>query len=306
MAVAGERQILEDDGAIDLRASWVPIAAGFGDPTTVIGPDRVVRATRTPQGPASFELRRDGTRIVLEAFGPGADWVLERAADLVGLTSPPPPLPEHASERIHGLRAAAAGVRLVRTHRIVEALVVLVLQQLVRGKEAGRAHRNLVSAISEPAPGPFDGLMLPLASEQLRTLRPGALIAHGVLRKQAVTLRELGFHAATLEACTELPLADAERRLQRVRGLGPWTVGSLMVRVMGAADAVIVGDYHLPAFVAYNLSGETRADDARMLELLEPYRGLRGWATRWIGAAGKSPPRRGPRRSMRQIPGRPR
>ena len=42
--------------------------------------------------------------------------------------------------------------------------------------------------------------------------------------------------------------------------------------VVGDPDTVVVGDYGLPALVAWNLAGERTADDARMLELLEPER----------------------------------
>jgi hypothetical protein len=58
----------------------------------------------------------------------------------------------------------------------------------------------------------------------------------------------------------------------------------------------------MPALVAFNLAGERKADDARMLELLSPYAGMRGWVMRWIGMGGKPVPRRGPRRTMRGLP----
>ena len=64
---------------------------------------------------------------------------------------------------------------------------------------------------------------------------------------------------------------------------------------LGDADAVSVGDYHLPNQVAWALAGEARADDARMLELLEPYRGQRGRVIRLLLAGARvgmpAPPR---------------
>ncbi len=42
--------------------------------------------------------------------------------------------------------------------------------------------------------------------------------------------------------------------------------------VHGHADTVVVGDYNLASLVAWPLAGERTADDARMLELLEPER----------------------------------
>jgi hypothetical protein len=53
--------------------------------------------------------------------------------------------------------------------------------------------------------------------------------------------------------------------------------------------------------VSWALAGEPRADDARMLELLEPYRGHRGRVIRLIVSAGITAPRYGPRTELRSI-----
>jgi 3-methyladenine DNA glycosylase/8-oxoguanine DNA glycosylase len=65
--------------------------------------------------------------------------------------------------------------------------------------------------------------------------------------------------------------------------------------VLGDPDAVLLGDLHLPSTVSWALAREPRGDDARMLELLEPWRGHRGRVVRLIRSAGRSAPRRGPR-----------
>ena len=71
--------------------------------------------------------------------------------------------------------------------------------------------------------------------------------------------------------------------------------------VLGDADAVSVGDYHLPHTVSWALAGEARGSDERMLELLEPYRGHRGRVIRLLEAAGIAAPRRGPRLRLRTL-----
>ena len=86
-------------------------------------------------------------------------------------------------------------------------------------------------------------------------------------------------------------------RLQRIRGIGPWTAAMVTATALGHADAVPVGDYHLPNTVAWHLAGEERGDDARMLELLEPYAGHRWRVLRLAKTAG-SAPKRGPRLSL--------
>ena len=57
--------------------------------------------------------------------------------------------------------------------------------------------------------------------------------------------------------------------------------------VLGDPDAVPTGDLHLPHEVAWALAGEESADDARMLELLEPFRGHRFRLLRLLLAAGR-------------------
>ena len=68
--------------------------------------------------------------------------------------------------------------------------------------------------------------------------------------------------------------AVADRRLRAIAGIGPWTAAEVRQRVSGDADAVSVGDYHLPAMVGWTLVGP-EVDDGGMLELLAPYRGHR-------------------------------
>ena len=74
-------------------------------------------------------------------------------------------------------------------------------------------------------------------------------------------------------------------------GIGPWTAAEVVRFAFGDPDAVSVGDYHLPNMVAWALAGEPRADDARMLELLEPYRGQRGRVQRYLEVGRITAPR---------------
>ena len=62
-----------------------------------------------------------------------------------------------------------------------------------------------------------------------------------------------------------------------------------------------VGDFHLPNLVAYALAREPRGTDDRMLELLEPYRGVRARVVRLLELSGLRAPRYGPRLSTQRI-----
>ena len=107
--------------------------------------------------------------------------------------------------------------------------------------------------------------------------------------------------ARALETLVHAPLDEAYRRLLAYPGIGPWTAAEVGARALGDPDAVSVGDFHLPNLVAWALAGEPRANDARMLELLEPWRGQRGRVIRLLEASGLAAPRFGPRMAPRSI-----
>jgi 3-methyladenine DNA glycosylase/8-oxoguanine DNA glycosylase len=104
--------------------------------------------------------------------------------------------------------------------------------------------------------------------------------------------------AGRIEEIAAMAAADADRRLRALPGVGPWTSAEVRQRACGDADAVSVGDYHLPADVGWALAGQV-VDDAGMLELLAPYAGHRYRATRLVELSGLRPPRRGPRMAVR-------
>jgi len=268
------------------------IGTAFGDPTLRVGCTEAVRATRTPDGPATLHLvRTEAGAIETRAYGDGARWALARAEDWIGAGDPAP----------DWLPAGARAVCLARTHRVFELLVPIVLEQLVSGAESSRAFSRLVRRYSERAPGPFDDLWLPLGPAQIRAIPMAAFPACGALPRQGATLHELARRATRVEEAAAMDADAAERRLMAFPGVGIWTARNAMLRGMGHPDAVPLGDYGLAHVVAYNLAGEERADDARMLALLEPYRGQRGRVVRWIESAGAMPPRRGPRAALREI-----
>lgn len=276
---------------LNLRLTLAPLCRGRGDPTMRVGPDGVWRATRTPDGPGAEHLTvRDGT-VVVRAWGPGAEWLLDHAPDLVG---------EHDDEAgftaVHPVVADAhrrvPGLRLTRSHAVVETLVPTVLEQKVIGKEARRSYAAMVRAISEPAPGPAS-LYLPPDPKAVAATPSWAFHRWGVERKRADTVRR---------ACTVARrLEEDAGRLTKLPGIGPWTAAEVARLALGDADAVSVGDFHLPHLVTWALAGESRGDDTRMLELLEPYRGHRGRVQRLLEVSGIGAPRYGPRLPLQRI-----
>ena len=107
--------------------------------------------------------------------------------------------------------------------------------------------------------------------------------------------------AAALERLVTRPAAQVRAALTSLPGVGEWTAAETEQRAFGDADAVSVGDYHIPKMIGWTLLG-CRVDDAEMLELLEPMRPHRHRVVRLLEASGLAyEPRRGARLPVQQI-----
>ena len=160
--------------------------------------------------------------------------------------------------------------------------MLVTLEQRVATREAWRNWRGLVHALGEPAPGPLLGLWVPPSPERMARTPYEVLHRFGVERRRADSIRRLAVVARRLEEAVSLPLETAYRRLRAIPGVGPWTAAGTAMIALGDADAVALGDLHLPHMVTWALAGERRGSDARMLELLEPYRGHRARVVRLL------------------------
>ena len=151
---------------------------GGGDPThRVDAHGRHWRGIRTPEGPATLavEGRPAAGEVHLEAWGPGAEWALEQAPDLLGgrddwdgFEPRHPVLAEILRHHPHA--------RLGRSGLVMESLVPAIIEQKVTGQEAFAGFRMLVHRYGERAPGPGRDhrLWVQPAAERCGRSRPGS------------------------------------------------------------------------------------------------------------------------------------
>jgi 3-methyladenine DNA glycosylase/8-oxoguanine DNA glycosylase len=292
--------VIQLDGPLDLARTLFPVRRGTGDPTFRIEGTTAAWATRTSEGPATVSVRQlAADRVEAAALGPGATVALERARGVIGALDDPTAFEPH-DDTLARLARVHRGVRLTRTLDVLPALVAAICEQKVTGARARRAWRSLVFATSEHAPGDL-GLWLPPDPERLASLPSFAYHRAEIEARRATVLREVARRAPRLAALSAASPAEAARTLELLPGIGVWTSAEVRRIAMGDPDAISVGDYHVPNLVTWALAGEPRGDDARMLELLEPYRGQRGRVQRLLEASDIRAPRWGPRADVGSI-----
>jgi endonuclease III len=261
---------------VDLRLTLGPLRRGPGDPTNLV--DRTGawwRATRTPQGPATARYSAEGNGIRVAAWGQGAEWCLEAAPELLGARDS---LDGFSPTGLVGeLHRHFPGLRIPRSRAVFEALLPSILEQKVTGREAHNAFAAIVRAFGEPAPGPVP-LRLQPSPEAVAVTPYWAFHPLGVERKRTAAVQMAASRASRVEETLTMAPTEAHRRLQALPGVGPWTSAEVAIVALGDADAVSVGDFHLPHLVSYAL---------RVLRLL----------TR----SGRYPDRRGPRMAVRSF-----
>jgi 3-methyladenine DNA glycosylase/8-oxoguanine DNA glycosylase len=255
-----------------------------------------VWSTVTPDGVGTVALKLDGAGVTAEAWGAGGSSLLERVPHLIGNCDTPW---ESVPHELRDLAATRRGLRLGSNRAMYETVATAVIGQVVTTKEAKASLSRLVWAYGEPGEGPFDSVRAFPAAERLSRLKPEDLHTFGIERRRAEILIEVARRAKRIDEALDMDPVGAERRLLAVRGVGPWTAGIAMGCAYGDADAVAVGDFHLPNIIAWALAAENRATDDRMLELLEPYRPHRRRVVQLIKQAGIKAPTYGPRTPVR-------
>jgi len=280
------------DGSLTYRPSH-PVDIGFA----TMGTKTIKRrsgvhwwTTHTPQGPAVVAMRAADGCVRADGWGPGLDWPFTQLPSLLGARDDP-----SGFEPAHTTLAAVAGrftsLRIGATGRWYEALATSAIGQRVVTADAGASRSMLARRHGEAtAAGPANTFPAP---ETILTLTDHELHRAGIERSRARVLRVGARYADRLERLSTVGAAEARAWLQELPGVGPWTAALTTSAAGGDADAVPVGDLHIPRIVTYALTGE-EGDDEPMLEALAPYDGHRMRVVRMLKMSGAGPPRHRP------------
>ncbi len=281
-------------GRYDLRRSLSPLRRGPYDPTfRIIGGD-LWNAVRSPAGPATLRLRQLAPTVVeARLWGDGADWVRERLPELLGVADTPQDFSPDDTFMTE-LHRRTPGLRLPRTHRVLDALVPAIIEQKVLGVDAFTAWGRIIRHAGTPAPGPAPaGLIAPPDAGGWSSVPSWEWHRAGVGPQRYRTIQAAVRVGDRLQA---LPAPQLAAALAPIPGVGRWTIAETAARVHGDPDAVPWGDYHLGRLVGTALAGRIVDDDDTIAELLAPYAPHRYRALRLL-ALHVRVPRHGPRRS---------
>ncbi len=230
--------VVRESDAVDLRATLAWFRHGAGDPTTWLdvggrGPGavgRFVRATWTPDGPATLMIRwAPDTSLSAESWGPGGDWLLARVPAMIGdLDAGAPELEVDRHPVVAATASADRQVRLGASSTLYHELLPTIIEQRITSGEAKHQWSRLCHETSEAAPGPFARLLLPPDPELLRRRPSWWFHPLGIERKRAQPLIEVARHASKMWAWADLEPVDAARMLRLIPGIGVWTVGCVL------------------------------------------------------------------------------
>ena len=176
------------------------------------------------------------------------------------------------------------GLRPTRTSTVAHAVLRAICGQLIQSSRAREIERAVIRAAGENPP----------SREALARLSPAALTGPGLATSRAATLARL-VRTIDLESLKSAPSATARARLQRERGIGPWSVGVIALQGLGRYDTGLVADLGLVKLYA-SLRRRWPEQPAETAELLEPYGEWQGLASVFLlaGVRAGSRPRREP------------
>jgi 3-methyladenine DNA glycosylase/8-oxoguanine DNA glycosylase len=170
------------------------------------------------------------------------------------------------------------GLRPLRTATVTHALLKAVCGQLIQASAARRLEARLLRRVAPR----HEGLCLPPTRETFSRLSPAELQREGLVARKATALVRLS-REWDVERLRAVDTETAARRIERERGLGPWSAGTICLYGLGRRERGLVGDLGLVKLCSALRGRWAEADDTR--ELLEPYGEWAGLASVYLLSA---------------------
>ena len=173
------------------------------------------------------------------------------------------------------------GMRPLRTATVAHALLRAVAGQLITSSEARAIERRIVRASTRQL-GDLHG---PPTAADLGRYAPAELCRLGLGARRAATLVRL-CRGTDLEQLKSLPTEVAAQRLERERGLGPWSAGVVCLQGLGRYERGLARDLGLVKLAAELWGRRVEAEETDAL--LAPYGEWAGIASVYLLAGNVS------------------
>jgi 3-methyladenine DNA glycosylase/8-oxoguanine DNA glycosylase len=167
------------------------------------------------------------------------------------------------------------GLRPMRTGSVAQSLLRAVAGQLIQAKEARRIERRIVGKAS-PSLG---DLHAPPTAAELGRFSPAELARLGLGARRATALIRL-CRSIDLEGLKAHPSRNVAHRLNRERGLGPWSVGVICLEGLGRYEFGLARDLGLVKLASALRGRWVEAEESD--ELLAPYGEWAGLASVYL------------------------
>lgn len=218
---------------------------------------------------------RDGTVAIRSESAVAADklrWTLALDDDHSGFLErvADDPLLGRAAKHLRGYRPP-------RTATVAQALLRAVCGQLIDSKTARSLERRVIRAL---APRDENGHCEPPTATALGAVAPFELRRLGLHERRGAAVVRL-CRSLDLERLHDLPTDAVVRRIERERGLGPWSAGVVCLEGLGRFEQGLVGDLGLVKLVRA-LTGRKVVETSETAELLEPYGEWAGLASVYL------------------------
>ncbi len=168
------------------------------------------------------------------------------------------------------------GLRPIRVATVAQALLRAFCGQLIEAKVARRLEQTIIRKLCAAGP---DRLHVAPTTSDLGAVAPMQLRASGLHTRRAAALVRL-CRSIDLERLHAQPTGTIARRLERERGLGPWSIGVVCLEGLGRMDYGLVGDLGLVKLLKA-MRGR-RVEGWETAELLEPYGEWAGIASMYL------------------------
>ena len=169
------------------------------------------------------------------------------------------------------------GYRPLRLSTVTHALLRAVCGQLIQASRARQIERNVIRATTSRLPAAW--LHTPPTPASFASFSPAQLRRLGLGARRGATLIRL-CRSLDLERLRSQPTAAAADRLERERGLGPWSVGVICLEGLGRYERGLVGDLGLVKLCS--ALRERWVEPWETAELLEPYGEWAGLASVYL------------------------